>query len=245
MLQAGTTATTAEDEVPCLTAGLPTPDSVQAQKEAHIATLERGLREGVAELAEEHRRKTDELHTKATQQRSQLALALENMVKEQESLLDRQHQGQLQQLREAAQRQLVELDQQAELLVQAWRAQEEKGHVPLGAQSNGLPREPTFQPFKALQVPSGGSMRVAWPVHAAQGGSMAIRVAPPSRTNLSFGGCPSFPREQSMCQSPSHGTVMGGSPKPSQALTVPVYGGTLQVQPGALPAKAPPSWPPQ
>eukprot|EP00439_Symbiodinium_sp_Y106_P023966 s6248_g2.t3 len=210
------------DEVPCLTAGLPTPDSVQSQKEAHIASLERELREGVAQLAEQHRRKTDELHAKANQQRSQLSLALEKMVKEQEALLDKQHQTQSQQLQEAAQRQLTELNQQAELLVQAWRAQE--GHIP-PAQIRGLPRE-------SLKVPSGGSMRVAWPAYAAgqggQGGSMAVLVAP-ARAQTSLGG---LAREQSMTsRSPSHAT----------AWTAPVSGGILQAEQHALLVMTPPA----
>ncbi|CAE7625037.1 unnamed protein product [Symbiodinium microadriaticum] len=205
-------------EVPCLTAGLPTPDSVQSQKEAHIASLERELREGVAQLAEQHRRKTDELHAKANQQRSQLSLALEKMVKEQEALLDRQHQAQSQQLQEAAQRQLTELTQQAELLVQAWRAQE--GQIP-PAHIRGLPRE-------SLKVPSGGSMRVAWPAYAAgQGGSMAVLVAPP-RVQSSLGG---LAREQSMTsRSPSHATAWTA-----------VSGGVLQAEQHALLVMTPPA----
>ncbi|CAE7162284.1 unnamed protein product [Symbiodinium pilosum] len=238
MLKVGGVAAKAEfkDEAPCLTGGLPTPDSVAAQKEAYIESLERELREGVANLAEQHRRKTDDLHARANQQRSQFSLTLEKMAKEQETMLDRQHQSQLQQLQDSAQRQLNDLDRQAELLVQAWNAQE--GHI-VAAQSDSLAQE-------SWKVPSGGSMRLAWPgtPQASHGGSMSVRVAPPSRSQLIAAG---FPREQSMpIRSPSHATVMAlSSPKHTQAVTMPASSGALQGQPIVLPAATPPTrWSP-
>ncbi|CAK9102292.1 unnamed protein product [Durusdinium trenchii] len=124
MLQAEMQVEKRDPEVPCLTAGLPTPDSVAAQKEVHARRLERELRDAVDELAKEHRTLTDNLHANANHQRSQYQLALARMVKEQETTMRKEYDTQLLELRQVAQREIAQLEQQAELLVELWRKEE-------------------------------------------------------------------------------------------------------------------------
>ncbi|CAJ1418337.1 unnamed protein product [Effrenium voratum] len=143
-------------EVPCLTAGLPTPDSVAAQKEAFAAELEQELRDGVAELSAKFRTMTDELHSNANEQRNQYNLTLETSAKEQEEMLEKQHAAQLRQLREAAMRQVAELEHQAELLVRARQMQEGREYTLRAAPFSS--RRPSL-----AQVPVPGSLAVSAP----------------------------------------------------------------------------------
>eukprot|EP00435_Cladocopium_sp_Y103_P048164 s137_g14.t1 len=191
-------------EVPCLTSGLPTPDSVQAQKEAHAKELELELRKGVDQLSKEHKKLTDNLHANANHQRNQYSIALSRMVKEQEILLRDQHEAQLRELRFMAQRQMAELERQAELLVNAWQDQDggtlyshaqplqpRASQVPLPGPrvrasdlvSHTVQAAPMATP---AMTPQAGSMRLAMPARKSgplslsQRGSIARVAAPGS-----------------------------------------------------------------
>jgi len=106
--------------VPCLTAGLPTPDAVQTQKENYARSLEVELKQGVELLGATHKQKTEYLHATANQQKHQYNTMLDQQVKQEEMLLSQQYNEQLMMLQQAAQQQRAELEQQAAGLQLAW-----------------------------------------------------------------------------------------------------------------------------
>lgn len=102
-----------------LTAGLPTPDSIQRQKEVYVKSLETQLKQGVDMLGSAHKAKTDNLHNTANKRKHDNNVMLNNMLKQQEDMLDRQFEQQSAALKQIAAQRLVELNQQAEALLQA------------------------------------------------------------------------------------------------------------------------------
>merc|ERR1719350_682614 len=79
--EAGNQGGKLSSQVPCLTAGLPTPDAISTQKEVHARTLEEQLRQGVEVLGATHKQKTDYLHATANQQKHAYHLMLDQQVK--------------------------------------------------------------------------------------------------------------------------------------------------------------------
>lgn len=108
-------------QVPCLTAGMPTPDAIAQQKENYARALEEQLRKGVELLGETHKEKTDHLHQSANKNKQQYNLMLDQQVKQHEMTLSQQYNHQLMMLQQAAQQQRAELDQQAAALVLEWQ----------------------------------------------------------------------------------------------------------------------------
>jgi len=108
-------------QVPCLTAGLPTPDSIAQQKEGYARALEEQLRKGVELLGQTHKQKTDNLHQSANKNKQQYDLMLDQQVKQQEMSLSQQYNQQLMMLQQAAQQQRAELEQQAAALILEWQ----------------------------------------------------------------------------------------------------------------------------
>jgi len=124
-------------QVPCLTAGLPTPDAINVQKESYARSLEEQLKQGVELLGATHKQKTDYLHASANQQKHQYNLMLDQQVKQQEMVLSQHYNQQLMILQQAAQQQRAELEQQAASLTLEWRqkqTQEEFMREQLGIQ---------------------------------------------------------------------------------------------------------------
>lgn len=107
-------------QVPCLTAGLPTPDAIAQQKEAYARGLEEQLKQGVELLGQTHKQKTDFLHRTANQNKHQYNLLLDQKVKQQEMELQQQFNQQLMILQQAAAQQRTELEQQAASLCLEW-----------------------------------------------------------------------------------------------------------------------------
>lgn len=197
-------------EVPCLTSGLPTPDSVQAQKEAHAKELELELRRGVDQLSKEHKKLTDNLHANANHQRSQYSIALSRMVKEQETLLRDQHEAQLRELRWMAQRQIGELERQAELLVNAW--QDQDGGTP-HSHAQPLQPRPSQVPLPGPRVRASDVVAhtvqatpLATPATMPQAGSMRLAM-PARKSGLSLSQRGSIARVAAGSYSPPYSAV--------------------------------------
>mmetsp|Transcript_15040 Transcript_15040/g.35620 ORF Transcript_15040/g.35620 Transcript_15040/m.35620 type:complete len:382 (-) Transcript_15040:44-1189(-) len=111
----------AGSQVPCLTAGLPTPDAINNQKETYARSLEDELRQGVELLGATHKEKMDWLHAHANQQKHQHSLMLDQKVKQQEMVMSQHYNQQLMMLQQAAQQQRAELEQQAASLTLEWQ----------------------------------------------------------------------------------------------------------------------------
>lgn len=107
--------------MPCLTAGLPTPDAINTQKENAARSLEKELVQGVELLGATHKEKMDYLHARANQQKHQHNMMLDQEVKQQEMVLSQRYNQQLMLLQQAAQQQRAELEQQAASLTLEWQ----------------------------------------------------------------------------------------------------------------------------
>merc|ERR1719291_1051836 len=68
---------------------LPDPEAIAIQKDAYAKDLEEQLRKGVETLGDTHRRQTDDLHSRANQEKTRYNLAMDQQVKQQELLLSR------------------------------------------------------------------------------------------------------------------------------------------------------------
>lgn len=101
-----------------LTAGLPTPDSIQRQKEMYARSLENQLKQGVDMLGAAHKQKTDSLLSTANKQKQEYNRMLDEHVKQQDQLLDKQYEQQVAALKQAAAQQRADLDRQAEAIIQ-------------------------------------------------------------------------------------------------------------------------------
>merc|ERR1719282_68656 len=92
---------------------LPDPEAIAIQKEAYAKDLENQLAKGVETLGETHKRQTDDLHSRANQEKTRYNLAMDQQVKQQELILSQEYNEQLMRLQQAAQVKRAELEQQA------------------------------------------------------------------------------------------------------------------------------------
>eukprot|EP00434_Breviolum_minutum_P038809 symbB.v1.2.034438.t1/scaffold4445.1/size39524/3 len=103
------------------------------------------------------------------------------MVKEQETLLRDQHEAQLNELRRMANRQLADLERQAELLVNAWHQEQEEGAAVPHAQPS-QPR-PSYVPLPGSRVrlapEAGQEVAYAAPVVPAVVPAVALPASTP------------------------------------------------------------------
>jgi len=113
---------------PCLTSGLPDPESVHRQKNAYSKGLDDQLKHGTDVLEQRLKQQSEYLSMMGAQQKRQYMLAVDQHIKQQEMLLAQQHTEQLLALQQSAQQRKSALEQQANALVLEYnqkRAQEE------------------------------------------------------------------------------------------------------------------------
>jgi len=89
------------------------PETVQLEKDHYANDLEEQLKRGMEVLAEMHKQQTEDLHTRANQERMRYNLAMDQQVKQRELLLSQEYNEQLMRLQQAAQAKRAELEQQA------------------------------------------------------------------------------------------------------------------------------------
>lgn len=197
-------------KVPCLTAGMPTPDAIATKKEEYARNLEHELRNGVQLLGKVHKQKTDELHTKADQGKHQYNLVLDQQVKQQEMYLSQQYNEQLMILQQAAQQQRAELEQQAAALILEW--QQRQTQVEFVKEQQGIQKR-----FAQVQQEIASEME-------------KVGIAPCSGAPVTFGGA---------CQSTSE-AVLSNAILPVHAASRPLNGSVnLNVGSVSIPVRAP------
>lgn len=99
-----------------LTAGLPTPDEIDRQKEGYAKGIDRQFVSDADALSKTHAHYTDFLYSQAEQTKAQMILAIDQQVKQQELMMSQKYNEQLMILHQAAQRQRADLEQQANCL---------------------------------------------------------------------------------------------------------------------------------
>jgi len=100
-----------------LTAGLPEPSAIAAQRAAYTKALDVQLTEGNSVLSSQLKQQTEYLHQVGEQQKRQYSLEVDQQMKSQEIQLVQQHNQQLLMLQQAAQQQKAALEQQANALL--------------------------------------------------------------------------------------------------------------------------------
>lgn len=96
-----------------LTQGLPTPDSIQKQKEGYIKLLDEQLKQGQATLDQQRKQQTEYLHQQAKQQKDQVEMQIKQQVHQQETMLNQSYSQQMMVVQQASSQQKVALEQQA------------------------------------------------------------------------------------------------------------------------------------
>lgn len=102
---------------PALTAGLPDPASIDAQKSQYMRSLDDQLKRGSQVLDEQLKQQQAYLQRMGEQQKRQYSLQVDQQIKVQELDLVQQHNQQLLMLQQAAQQQKAALEQQANALL--------------------------------------------------------------------------------------------------------------------------------
>lgn len=240
-----------------LTSGMPTPDAIQRQKEDFARSLELQLKQGVDMLGATHKKKTDDLHANANQQKHQFNLQLDQQVKQQEMVLSQQYNQQLMMLQQAAQQQRAELEQQASALTLEW--QQRKTHEEFLTEQVGIQKrysevqQQLAHEMDKINSASTGSMLLppqSGPSMLSYGSSVApplsygSSVAPPL---LPSGGSALLPPPgTAVPQSCSTGQLIPGVPafaQPSAAIPPPIHaGGSMQLPRGGGTPQPPPMY---
>jgi len=229
-------------QVPCLTQGLPTPDSIAQQKEAYARDLEGQLREGVQLLGQTHKQKTDLLHRTANENKQKYNLMLDAEVKKKEMLIQQQFNHQLLVLQQAAQQQRAELEQQAAGLTLDWEHRQtqdeflkEQAAVQQRYAQAAQEMEKEMEKFGSqggslLPMPAGSGRVLA--ARTPNGGSSAVPVGSMSSIRHTSGSAASV---GSVPIGPAMATYEAPrllSSAPSLALSQASVGGSCQVLPG-------------
>lgn len=142
-----------------LTAGMPTPESIQKQKEGYIRLLDEQLEQGKQTLERQRKQQTDYLQQQAEQQKQQVEMQIKQQVHQQETMLNQNYNQELMRVKQASSQQKAALEQQAMQLTMEYqqkKSQEEMMQKQHQLQKEHVEAQMKFaQEMQKLQVQPG------------------------------------------------------------------------------------------